>query len=331
MKFTTLIVILITLTFNLPVSEGQVFAFLSKKKKKENLSYLDRKNKIALANLIIDKGQDGCEGQQKFDFSPKKSEVKNIRFVLLPDSSRIPASYLIDHGYFQVWDTKSVNPYHTEVKDFDQYQLIKTYEEGSGKPLQAVYPLTGKHHVTSAYGTRKWKFHHGVDLRVKMREPVRSCFDGVVRISKYDRYGYGHYVLIRHKNGLETLYGHLDESKVKPGQLIKAGQTIGLAGNTGRSSGPHLHFEVRYAGLDINPDQLFEWLKGDSIKNELVVSSNSFPEYKDFKKAIYHRIRRGDSLWLLARKYGTTIGRICKLNGISRTKVLRIGQRIRVR
>lgn len=113
--------------------------------------------------------------------------------------------------------------------------------------------------ITSNFGPRWGKNHNGIDIKAYIGDTVRSAFSGKVRISKYDKNGYGYVVVIRHWNGLETLYGHLSKPIVKANDVVEAGQPIGLAGNTGKSTGSHLHFETRFCGVAINPLELFSF------------------------------------------------------------------------
>ena len=115
--------------------------------------------------------------------------------------------------------------------------------------------------LTSPYGYRArfGRMHRGVDLRLNVGDTVRAAFDGRVRITNYEAKGYGNYVVLRHYNQLETVYGHLSKFLVKDGQEVKAGQPIALGGNTGHSTGPHLHFETRYMGYAINPQAIFDF------------------------------------------------------------------------
>ena len=101
--------------------------------------------------------------------------------------------------------------------------------------------------------------HYGVDLKAEIGDTIRSSFEGKVRITRFNRDGYGFYVIIRHPNGIETLYGHLSKFLVKENQYVKAGQPIALSGNTGRSTGPHLHYEMRYMGRAMNPEKLVDF------------------------------------------------------------------------
>lgn len=122
-----------------------------------------------------------------------------------------------------------------------------------------VPPVKGK--LTSPYGWRArfGRMHRGVDLNLRVGDSVVSAFDGKVRLVKYEAAGYGHYVVVRHDNGLETVYGHLSKTLVKPGQRVRAGQLIAKGGNTGRSTGPHLHFETRFMGLAVNPEAIIDF------------------------------------------------------------------------
>lgn len=157
---------------------------------------------------------------------------------------------LDDNDIFnQFWGSEHVNPYANALipatKDID----VASY----------VAPVTG--HVTSNYGYRPRfrRVHKGIDLALRVGDTVRVAFDGKVRICKYERKGYGYYVVVRHDNGMETVYGHLSKFLTKPNARVKAGDPIALGGNTGRSTGPHLHFETRYMGVPINPAAIIDF------------------------------------------------------------------------
>lgn len=210
------------------------------------------------------------------------------------------------------------------------------------------YPYKGR--LSSRYGPRRGRPHQGVDLPLKVGDPIYAAFDGKVRYSKVAG-NYGNLVVIRHNNGLETYYAHLSARSVEVGEWVVAGQQIGLGGNTGRSTGPHLHFEVRYRGQSFDPERIIDFSTGDMRRSELLLKRRYFSIYskyeQDFDDEIeaekqeeaerkaaaavkYHTIRSGDTLGALARKYGTTVTRLCQLNGIKSTSILRIGQRLRV-
>lgn len=191
-------------------------------------------------------------------------------------------------------------------------------------------------HVTSGYGMRKGRMHYGVDLDLETGDPVMAAFPGMVRVSKYNK-TFGNVVVVRHYNGLETVYAHLSDRKVEPGTLVEAGDTLGSGGNTGRSYGSHLHFEVRFLDQPIDPALIFD-LKNGSLKTlEFDIHKGTFAHMAAAKAAAkssqssrkYHVIRRGDTLYALSRRYGVKVSDLCRINGISERSTLSIGQRIR--
>lgn len=196
-------------------------------------------------------------------------------------------------------------------------------------------PVTAR--PSSHYGPRRRRFHYGLDLAQPTGEPIYAAFDGVVRISKRNR-SYGNLVIIHHANGLETYYAHMSKRQVSVGQHVKSGQQIGLCGNTGRSFGSHLHFEIRYKGNAINPEDVIDCSTHDLISPRLELTSSSFRKVaKGGKRSSvggssggWYRVRQGDTLEKIARRNGTTVKRLCQLNGIKQTKVLHPGDRLRV-
>lgn len=244
------------------------------------------------------------------------------------------------------WNTTATNAY-TDIE-------LNSFPDAT--PIQLVdslrsyhYPYIGR--ITSRYGPRRGRAHQGLDMSLKVGDPVYAVFDGKVRLSKAAG-NYGNLVIIRHNNGLETYYAHLSERSVQMGDWVVAGQQIGLGGNTGRSTGPHLHFEVRYRGQSFDPERIIDFKTGELRREELLLKRRHFSIYakyeQDFDDEVeiakieeeerkaaqaikYHTVRSGDTLGALARKYGTTVNRICQLNGIKSTSILRIGQKLRVR
>ncbi len=194
-----------------------------------------------------------------------------------------------------------------------------------------VPPTTG--HVTSNFGWRRRRMHKGIDLKVQVGDTIRSAFDGKIRIRKYERRGYGYYLVVRHSNGLETVYGHLSKFLVEQDQLVKAGEPIALGGNTGRSTGAHLHFETRFMGVVINPNEIIDFKNYvahtdtylfQSKRSQAIATGSMGPD-----GIAYHRVKSGDTLGAIARRYGVSVDRICRYNNISKTSTLRIGQRLR--
>lgn len=179
--------------------------------------------------------------------------------------------------------------------------------------------------ITDKYGyrPRRANVHYGLDVKVLTGDTIRAAFDGKVRISRYERRGYGHYLVIRHPNGLETVYAHLSKKLVKENQIVRAGEPIGLGGNTGRSTGSHLHFETRILGKPINPAFMFDF-PNQRAETDVYVYR------KADNKEVYYKVRSGDTLTRIAARNETTVSSICKLNGISRNTILRVGQTLRV-
>ena len=203
--------------------------------------------------------------------------------------------------------------------------------------------LTGFHmptpstKITSPFGPRWRRMHNGLDLKVNIGDTIVAAFDGKVRIVKYERRGYGKYVVIRHDNGLETVYGHLSKQLVEENQLVKAGEVIGLGGNTGRSTGSHLHFETRFLGIAINPIYMFDFPKQDIVADTYTFrrtqGSSKRAGSHDTQVADgtirYHKVKSGDTLSRIAKLRGVSVSTLCKLNRIKPTTTLRIGQVLR--
>lgn len=190
--------------------------------------------------------------------------------------------------------------------------------------------------VTSAYGMRRGRMHYGVDLDLETGDAVMAAFPGMVRVSKYNK-TFGHVVVIRHYNGLETVYAHLSKRSVEPGALIEAGDTLGLGGNTGRSYGSHLHFEVRFLDQPIDPSLIFDLEHGSLKALDMDIHKGTFATMAAAQVAAksahvarkFHTVRRGDTLYALSRRYGVKVSQLCRINGISERSTLSIGQRVR--
>lgn len=173
--------------------------------------------------------------------------------------------------------------------------------------------------------------HKGLDLRLKSGDTVRAAFDGVVRYARYNRGGFGYLVILRHYNGLETYYAHLSKISVTVNQVVKSGDLIGLGGSTGRSRGPHLHFEIRYRDVPVDPRRVINLDSGMLVASTFPVKKEVFYPNDWDSTAVYHKIRSGDTLGHLAAKYHTSVKEICAMNKIKSTTTLRIGRVLRVR
>ena len=219
-----------------------------------------------------------------------------------------PASFL-----YPEWSNSYVNNYDN-VKLPDSVIISL---KGYCMPTDSTY-ITDKF----GYRPRRGRQHFGLDIRIKTGDTIRAAFDGKVRISRYERRGYGHYLVIRHPNGLETLYGHLSKKLVNENDIVHAGDPIALGGNTGRSTGPHLHFETRILGNAINPALMFDFPHQRAVTDYYVYQKNT--------RAVYYRVKSGDTLSGIALKNETSVSSICKLNGITTKTVIKPGQTLRV-
>ena len=211
--------------------------------------------------------------------------------------------------------------------------------------------------VTSNFGARWGRQHKGIDVKVYIGDTIRAAFSGKVRMAKYEAGGYGKYVVIRHGNGLETIYGHMSKHLVAEDEIVEAGQPIGLGGNTGRSTGSHLHFETRLCGVALNPALMFDFKnqdvvgdyymfyrdtyqkesivanrlrgvngRGDIASDEDMELAIAAPEATYTKNVKFHKVKSGETLSSIARKRHTTVNAICKLNRIGKNIRLMPGQ-----
>ncbi len=237
------------------------------------------------------------------------------------DEEEYPAGYL----YTDEWDNSTLNPYQVKIAALPDSFIINCSD--FFPPVENV--------VTSEYGTRWGRFHAGTDCRVKVGDSIRSAFDGKVRITKMGKgkKGYGYFIVVRHDNGLETLYAHLSKILVKPDQIVKSGEIIGLGGNTGRSTGPHLHFEMRFLGNAFNPRKIVDF-ECFSVYNDTytIKKKDTFSEMTAYlnNPARYYKIKQGDTLGKIARNHRTTVAKIQQLNKMGKSTKIRAGQRLRV-
>ena len=254
----------------------------------------------------------------------------------------------VDHGNGLLFTYFNWMPGYNLYQNFD---IVTIHYRHQGSAARDTIDLAGYHHpanyqVTSNYGYRHRRMHRGVDLGYPEGTPVSAAWDGIVRISKgtANTGGYGNLVVIRHDNGLETYYAHLSRRLVNPGQMVKAGDIIGLGGNTGRSYGPHLHFEVRYLGNDINPNRLIDFANYKLKYDTLFISGYTVSVPNPAQQTVqqqqqtpkpagspqYYKVRKGDTLGGIAVKFHTTVSKLKKLNHL-RSDFIRDGQRLRVR
>ncbi len=252
--------------------------------------------------------------------------------------------------YYSSWDTLYVRRSSVSPPDVGDFVSLPLFNDNS---TGFVFPIEGT--FLSPFGKRGHRVHSGVDIKLEAGDPVGAAFDGVVRMARYYS-GYGNCVVIRHFNGLETLYGHLSKIKVTVSQQVKAGDVIGLGGRTGRATCNHLHFETRFQGKPFNPKQLINFDSYALLSDTFAITRTTYGLTRDYlpkassneiaavdetqhsktttkssKSKKYHTIKNGDTLYAVSLKYGTSVKQLCSINGIKSTKTLKLGTKIRVR
>jgi len=297
---------------------------------------------LALASMstLPVMAQDLLARQAPIDRKMKTVDSVALHKLILNEQIETPAADL-----YEDWDNKYA---HRATALPDTFKIN----------LRGFCMPTDNRVVTSNFGARWGRQHKGIDVKVYIGDTIRAAFSGKVRIVRYEARGYGKYVVIRHGNGLETIYGHMSKHLVAENDIVEAGQPIGLGGNTGRSTGSHLHFETRLCGVALNPALMFDFKNQDVVGDdymfyrstyqhesiianrlrgvggtggsieadedrELAIAAPAATYAKDVK---FHKVRKGETLASIARKRGTTIDEICKLNRIGRNIRLMPGQ-----
>ena len=310
---------------------------------------------ISLVGTTTMQAQDVLAHQAPTDRKAKVLDSIAVKDVIIRENFENPSADLYDE-----WD---INKTHMTMSVPDEFEIN----------LRDFSMPTHSRVVTSNFGRRWGRNHQGLDIKVYIGDSIFSAFPGKVRVVKNQgRRGYGKYIVIRHNNGLETVYAHLSKQLVKPGQIVESGEVIGLGGNTGRSTGSHLHFETRLCGKALNPALMFDFREQDVTGDTYTYRSETYNSesreatakrgkignggytyemVKGHKKpegrpaavasasssnnrgsgAKYHRIRKGDNLYDLARRNGTTVDKLCRLNGLKKNTILHLGQKIKLR
>ena len=313
---------------------------------------------ICLAFFNVNAISNGFHDGKSKPGDDKKSKAKRedtTKFVInlenvTENEEESPDTNLIlfpSHDLYASWDTLMAHPYkfnESFKSDSVVIQLIANGDGGFSMPIKG--PLT------SVFGWRKYRPHYGTDIDLETGDQIVSAFDGMVRLAKYCQ-GYGNCVIVRHNNGLETVYGHLSRILVEPGQTVNAGELIGLGGNTGRSSGSHLHLEFRYLGQALDTEDFIDYEKGELKTNEFVLRKIDVENKYDLRalhnrhkkdigysrasnsksklsKGGYYKVRKGDNLGKIAKRYHTSVKVLCKKNRLKPNSVLRLGQRIKI-
>ena len=310
-----------------------------------------------------------------------KKKIKKLSIVALLAFTAVPVfgqdllarQAPVDHRMKSL-DTLAVSHYRMledrENPSADLYQDFSNKYAHKATSLPEHYRIDLRHFcmptpsrvVTSNFGYRAsfGRQHKGMDIKVYIGDTIRAAFSGKVRIVRYEGGGYGKYIVIRHNNGLETIYGHLSKQLVSENDEVRAGDVIGLGGNTGRSTGSHLHFETRLCGVALNPALMFDFRNQDVTGDFYDFSRESYErESADANVArgkvgnggytrdqvnggevgrynasatgekLYHKVKYGETLSSIAEKRGVSVDQICRLNGYKKDKKLTPGQIIR--
>lgn len=291
----------------------------------DNLSQLSGNEIISLIDSLLDQKDVSTSLIKEINDYAENRLLEHDFYVSLTnyyEDSPIPSNSM-----YGKWDTKSIIPYDNSITTNDTSLILTLVDTANF--CDFVAPLHDPV-ITSNFGWRNGRNHNGIDLDLQVWDPVVSAFDGMVRVSLYHP-GYGRVVVIRHYNGLETLYAHLHRLKVKPGDIVQAGQVIGLGGSSGHSSGSHLHFEVRFKGKPLNPKHLISFKNNELISDSLKLVKQKY-SYTALPMGIeYHTIQRGDFMYKIANRYGMTVNELCELNGMRRNSLLIVGRKLRIK
>jgi murein DD-endopeptidase MepM/ murein hydrolase activator NlpD len=273
-------------------------------------AYLAAKSNAIKANQADEEDDEFIDFDDEIDIGGD-DDAANINYD-------IPAS-----DVYSIWINKSVNPYNTDV--------TKIQDTIKFDMQNFVYPLLKPLHITSKFGYRRGRNHNGIDLKLYIGDTVVAPMNGVVRVvGNNGRKGFGKFIVIRHYNGLETVYGHLSQPLVEENQLVSAGEVIALGGNTGRSTGSHLHWEMRYLGNPINPEEIIDF-ENQKTKADIYCldAKKTFRYIVETAEARYWVVKKGDTLGRISRNTGKSIKQICKLNNITEKTILQIGRKLR--
>jgi murein DD-endopeptidase MepM/ murein hydrolase activator NlpD len=261
----------------------------------------------------------------------------NLYIAKMPEDFNVPDDYLFvphdtspypAHGFYNVWNTRNTHPYPSTLSANDTLLMLLLAE--SKQNCVYSHPLEKEEiKVTSGFGYREGRRHNGIDLDLDVWDPVHAAFSGMVRYARFHE-GYGRLVIVRHYNGLETFYAHLHRLKVEPGDVIEAGDVIGLGGSSGNSTGSHLHFEIRFKGVPINPAHLISF-KDRTLRGDTLVMKKVHHSYAVYPKGTtFHTVARGDSPYKIAKRYGIMLSTLFELNGFTKRTHLKVGQKIRI-
>ena len=284
-------------------------------------------------------GQDLLARQAPIDRKMKAVDSVALQRIIYTENYDSPAEDL-----YEDWSNKYA---HHETALPDSFRIS----------LKDFCMPTSNRLVTSNFGARWGRQHKGIDVKVYIGDTIRAAFPGKIRVVRYEARGYGNYVVIRHYNGLETIYGHMSKQLVREDQEVRAGDPIGLGGNTGRSTGSHLHFETRLCGVALNPALMFDFRNQDVVddyymfhkssyqresslanrlrgvgggsittENEDVELATAAPAASYSQESRFHKVKKGETLYSIAKHRGTSVASIMRLNHLKKNSKLKVGQ-----
>ncbi len=295
---------------------------------------------LATVSTLPVSGQDLLARQAPIDRKMKAVDSVALQRLIYTESYDSPAEDL-----YEDWNNQYA---HRETALPDSFRIS----------LKDFCMPTDNRMITSNFGSRWGRQHKGIDVKVYIGDTIRAAFSGKVRVVRYEARGYGKYVVIRHYNGLETIYGHMSKQLVTEDQEVRAGDPIGLGGNTGRSTGSHLHFETRLCGVALNPALMFDFRNQDVVDdyymfhkssyqresavanrlrgvgggsinadaNEDVELATAAPAANYSQESRFHKVKKGETLYSIAKRRGTTVDAILKLNHLKKNAKLKVGQ-----
>ena len=295
---------------------------------------------LATVSTLPVSGQDLLARQAPIDRKMKAVDSVALQRLIYTESYDSPAEDL-----YEDWNNQYA---HRETALPDSFRIS----------LKDFCMPTDNRMITSNFGSRWGRQHKGIDVKVYIGDTIRAAFSGKVRVVRYEARGYGKYVVIRHYNGLETIYGHMSKQLVTEDQEVRAGDPIGLGGNTGRSTGSHLHFETRLCGVALNPALMFDFRNQDVVDdyymfhkssyqresavanrlrgvgggsinadaNEDVELATAAPAANYSQESRFHKVKKGETLYSIAKRRGTTVDAIMKLNHLKKNAKLKVGQ-----
>lgn len=295
---------------------------------------------LATVSTLPVSGQDLLARQAPIDRKMKAVDSVALQRIIYTENYDSPAEDL-----YEDWNNKYA---HHETALPDSFRIS----------LKDFCMPTDNRMITSNFGSRWGRQHKGIDVKVYIGDTIRAAFPGKVRVVRYEGRGYGKYVVIRHYNGLETIYGHMSKQLVTEDQEVRAGDPIGLGGNTGRSTGSHLHFETRLCGVALNPALMFDFRNQDVVDDYYMFHKSSYqresavanrlrgagggsistadgedvelataaPAANYSQESRFHKVKKGETLYSIAKRRGTTVDAIMKLNHLKKNAKLKAGQ-----